>query len=210
MQMSPQEREALHQSLREGLAKGRSINATIHLVLTERVWEERVDERGRIWKFDSFLDYLRANPPGGLYHDPDEIRRLLDPKTLDLFDREVKRPDGGNNNPDGRNQHQEVTVDNVHGDLPDDVETPGRPHGNSKQAALRRLRDQRPDLHAEVLAGEMSPHRAMREAGFRPPTMTLRLDDAERAAAALLRHCTADYARELGALLMDATEEGNQ
>ena len=35
-----------------------------------------------------------------------------------------------------------------------------------------------PDLHAEVLAGDKSPHGAMVEAGFRPKTMTVPVDIA--------------------------------
>jgi hypothetical protein len=42
-----------------------------------------------------------------------------------------------------------------------------RPDGTSAAAAHRRLRKDRPDLHARVLAGELSPNTAMIEAGFR-------------------------------------------
>jgi hypothetical protein len=42
-----------------------------------------------------------------------------------------------------------------------------RPSGNSRAAFLRRLRKDRPDIHARVLAGELSPHASMIEAGFR-------------------------------------------
>jgi hypothetical protein len=41
------------------------------------------------------------------------------------------------------------------------------PTGTSRAAALRRLRKDRPDIHARVLAGELSPHAGMIEAGFR-------------------------------------------
>ena len=41
------------------------------------------------------------------------------------------------------------------------------PSGNSRAAFLRRLRKDRPDIHARVLAGELSPHAGMIEAGFR-------------------------------------------
>jgi hypothetical protein len=41
--------------------------------------------------------------------------------------------------------------------------------GNSVEQALRRLRSQRQDLHARVLAGELSANAAMVEAGFRKP-----------------------------------------
>jgi hypothetical protein len=47
------------------------------------------------------------------------------------------------------------------------VNTSGRPIGNSRAYALRRLREQRPDIHARILAGEISPHAGMIEAGFR-------------------------------------------
>ena len=42
-----------------------------------------------------------------------------------------------------------------------------RPVGTTRAAALRRLRKDRPDIHARVLAGELSPHAGMIEAGFR-------------------------------------------
>jgi hypothetical protein len=52
----------------------------------------------------------------------------------------------------------------------DDVNSyEGRPWGNSVDAALRRLRKSRPDLHARVLNGELSANAAMIEAGFRKP-----------------------------------------
>jgi hypothetical protein len=47
------------------------------------------------------------------------------------------------------------------------VNSSDRPAGNSRAYALRRLREQRPDIHARVLGGELSPHAAMVEAGFR-------------------------------------------
>ncbi len=47
------------------------------------------------------------------------------------------------------------------------LETPKYPSGHSCERALRRLRKDRPDLHARVLSDELSPHAAMVEAGFR-------------------------------------------
>ena len=44
-----------------------------------------------------------------------------------------------------------------------------RPSGTSAAAALRRLERYRPDLLDRVLAGELSAHAAMVEAGFRRP-----------------------------------------
>jgi hypothetical protein len=55
-----------------------------------------------------------------------------------------------------------------------DVHTSERPSGNSRAALLRRLRKDRPDIHARVLAGDLSPYAGMVEAGFRkrPPPVT--------------------------------------
>ncbi len=55
--------------------------------------------------------------------------------------------------------HRPVSSDNV----TTSVEPAKR--GNRADAAIRRLRKDRPDLHARVLAGELSPHAAAIEAG---------------------------------------------
>jgi hypothetical protein len=44
---------------------------------------------------------------------------------------------------------------------------PQRPQGNSRACILRRLRRDYPELHQQVLAGQISPHRAAIQAGFR-------------------------------------------
>jgi hypothetical protein len=61
-----------------------------------------------------------------------------------------------------------------------DVHASERPSGNSRAAFLRRLRKDRPDIHARVLAGEMTPHAGMTEAGFRKSRLRIKqtADDA--------------------------------
>lgn len=44
---------------------------------------------------------------------------------------------------------------------------PARPQGNSRQALIRRLRRDHPQLYELVLDGQLSPHRAAIAAGFR-------------------------------------------
>jgi hypothetical protein len=56
------------------------------------------------------------------------------------------------------------------------------PVGNSAAKALRVLRDKRPDIHARVLAGELSPHAGMIEAGFRKKAVRKTLSAFERVA----------------------------
>jgi hypothetical protein len=98
-------------------------------------------------------------PPGvtldGLGATVEQLRGLCrdDPKALDAIDRMTQNAVG----------HPESNGYIV----------PERPGGNTSAKALRRLRKDRPDLHAEVLAGKKSPHAAMVEAGFRPKTITV-------------------------------------
>jgi len=78
------------------------------------------------------------------------------------------------------------------------------PVGNTRAAALRRLRKDRPDLHKRVLDGELSPHAAMVEAGFRRRTATVPVDDTQRLAATLRRRLSPDQIADLIALLVSA------
>jgi len=59
--------------------------------------------------------------------------------------------------------------------------TPEKPDGNSRDAALRRLRKDRSDLHEQVIAGEMTPHGAMVDAGFRKRMVSFPAVDIEAA-----------------------------
>ncbi len=45
----------------------------------------------------------------------------------------------------------------------------------------------RSDLHARVIAGNLTPHRAMVEVGFRQRTVAISPDDVERTARVLKR-----------------------
>ena len=60
------------------------------------------------------------------------------------------------------------------------------PDGNEGARALRALRKKRPELHARVVAGELSPNAAAIEAGFRHPMISVRADDAAAAVKSLL------------------------
>jgi hypothetical protein len=110
--------------------------------------------------------------------------------------READERDRENQRPVGVNQHSEG-VDNVN---------TLRPAGNTQAAALRRLRKDAPELHADVLAGRISPHAAMIKAGFRRHTMTIRADDPESAARTLSK-LPRETRHRLAELLLAADEE---
>jgi hypothetical protein len=72
----------------------------------------------------------------------------------------------------------------------------GLPEGGSGAGYLRaRLARDRPDLYAEVLAGDRSPAAAAVEAGIRPAYRNVRIDSPANAVKALLRIFTADELR---------------
>lgn len=151
----------LMRAVHQGNLLVEQVPATLHLVLSESMWRKRqVDQLGgQVVEFKRFEDFVRAPIPEGLGLEPAALRRLLpagDVELLDMYDRAV-----------GHNQGQRTDlVDNVN-------EVQARPVGNAAQTALRRLHKDRPDLHARVLAHNLSPHAAMVEAGFRKRTLSV-------------------------------------
>jgi hypothetical protein len=193
--------EGLRKSLVEGEHGLKGVPALTKRVISEGLWRERiVRATGEIVRFDSFAQFVHALPPQGLGADVAMLQRLCEghEDILGLIDQEIQRPAGGANNPYGRAgkpYEVEINVDNINVDS-----TNQRPDGTSRQAALRRLRKDRPDLLERVTGGELSPHAAMLEAGFRRKTISVPLDP-ELAAHALARHFTDDQIDALIAAL---------
>jgi hypothetical protein len=79
-------------------------------------------------------------PLPGLGTDVATVKRIVrdDPEALDMLDKALQKQDG-----------RPETFDNIQGLEP-------APTGTSRQQALRRLRKDRPDLHARVGGFEMS------------------------------------------------------
>jgi hypothetical protein len=92
------------------------------------------------------------------------IQRLCadDKEALRLIRKAVTGKRGGDR------KSENIKHDNVMFDEPHKPQ-----QGNDRAYALTRLRKDRPDLHAKVLANDLSPHAAMVQAGFRPKTFTI-------------------------------------
>ena len=119
-------------------------------ILKEGMWKRRkIATDGRVVEHVRFEDFVTTPPLEGIGADMVTVKNLIreDLEAVDLLDRAVQnkpgRPTGTRNN---------VTH---------------YPEGNSRDKAIRRLRKDAPELHERVLAGELSPHRAMVQAGFR-------------------------------------------
>ena len=149
------------------------------------MWREWADPRsGRTFgPFASFEHFVTAPATqGGLGSTISQLRGLCndDVEARDALDKVQKRPPSLHS-----------AVSNIH----------SRPAGTTERAGLRRLRKDRPDLHARVLAGELKVNAAMVEAGFRHRTVTVPIDDVPALAKALRRHLSSDQRTALAQTL---------
>lgn len=155
-------------------------------LLVSGAWREFVDARGNAQSYDDFEVFVTAPSSRGLNSDVRTLQKVCHDQrdVLDLIDQALQRPRGGDHR---------SNVDNIN---------VARPTGTSQQRALRKLRTSRPDLHVRVVAGEMSPHAAMIEAGFRRRTITVPADPEEMAHT-LLRRLEPDELRRLLEAIVD-------
>lgn len=152
-------------------------------ILESGSWKDFVTPTGLPVKPTSFVKFVTNKRPEGLETDIETVRRVCQGHVwiIDLLDRELQRPVG-------TNQHTEP-VSNRH---------TLRPAGDTAEAALRRLRKERPDLHARVIdeTDPLTAHAAAVEAGFRSRRFSVP-GDPKRAAVILLRHLAAEDVQEL-------------
>lgn len=161
--------------------------------------------RGKQSSYDSFEDYFndRVRQPFQRWAELEQTYRYVSEYAPDLLRGsfgEARKAVQRRNAADEVNQQQRPLGTNQYTEGFDNVQT-RPPTGNSVETALRRLRKDRKDLHAKVLAGELTPHGAMVEAGFRHLTITIPADDPERIAATLRRRLDPDMLAALVKLL---------
>ena len=152
-------------------------------LLEEGSWREFETSRGEVVQHARFADFILTPPLKGLGADVDLVRRIVkdDIETLDLLDQALQ-------NPVGRPEMNNIIQDKA-------------PQGTSQDRALRKLRQDAPDLHAEVLTGRLSAHAAMVKAGFRPRTFTVRGDRPDSIVKTLRRNLSPEQLNELRRLL---------
>lgn len=138
----------------------------------------------------TFEAFVAAPNPGGLGATVEMLKALCHRRrdVLDKIDSAVQGEHGGDR------RSEDFNVDNIH------VE---RPSGTSESVAVRRLRKQRPDLHAKYLTGELTAHAAAIQAGFRPKTFTVRDDDPAAIARTLRRQLKPDVLAAVTQLLSE-------
>jgi hypothetical protein len=180
--------EALSSSLEHGGVALGTVPKAVARVLSEGAWREFVTSRGEHVTHERFADFVTMPPLKGLGSDIALVRRIVsdDIDALDLLDQALQNP-----------AHTHADVDNIN---------ISRPHGTSQSQALRRLRKNAPQLHADVLAGRLSAHGAMVRAGFRPKTVSVPVTKPEAVARSLLKYMSADDIAKLVAVLVGAAD----
>ncbi len=170
------------QSLQRELIHGghtlKAIPETISVIAEKDLWRERIEpQTGGVVTFESFEEFVTAPPLEGLGSSVRQLKHLCqdDPTALDALD-QATVGEQGKHKPHVNNVNKSKRESSV---------------GNANTYALRKLRKDRKDLHERVLAGEISPHAAMVEAGFRQKTLTIP-QDLESAARRLVKHFDPD------------------
>jgi hypothetical protein len=188
---NPQEADVIVGSLSEAMADGetglRYVPALLLRVINEDMWQRRVIAKtGQVAEFKSFREFVETQPLEGLGADLDTLKRLCtgNMEALDAIIRMTQQPKGRPSKED-----KSLYYDDLSGK---------EEQGTSAAYALRKLRADAPEIHARVLAGELSPHAAMIEAGYRRKTIQIPADP-EGVARALKRRFSADELQRIAA-----------
>lgn len=223
--------ESLQSALIQGVLELKLVPELLKQILQEGLWRERViPGTGKVVIFEYFDDFARASVPVGLDTDFETLWKLCseEPLLMDLLDQTVKRQRGAPK----KNVHKKKNDDNINinqSQLSADpsmeyryemrnfkellvaqhLEKSLRPSGTSRQAGLRQLRKHDPELHAKVLAGELSINAALIQAGLRTKQITVFVNP-QRAVGALIKAFSEEEFIELVALLIASLPENSQ
>lgn len=143
---------ALETSIADGKSGLSAIPKLIVRIIDDEMWREFWCEPTlSMVEHDCFERFVTVDLPEGLGMELRTLKNLCrdDTSALEAIDRATKRPHGGN--------HSKT----------DNIQDAPAPSGTSRDAALRRLRKDRPDLLQQVVDGVMSANAAMVKAGFR-------------------------------------------
>ena len=151
-------------------------------VINEEMWREFYDEVERdVLHHSSFESFVTTEPPEGLGTDVRMIQNMCRDHrdVLDEIDKVTQGVTGVNN-----------------------INT-SRPEGTSAAYALRKLRKDAPEVHAKVIAGDISPNAGMIKAGFRKKTMQCPVE-VEAVVRAIRSHFTEQEIEKIGTFLVDS------
>ncbi|WP_327084954.1 hypothetical protein OIE66_21545 [Nonomuraea sp. NBC_01738] len=187
-------------------------SATLRDLLDPPGWREYTGPGGELVLHEDFRDFVSDDPPRGLGTSLPVVRALSlgDAGLSSLVDRALHftGEDGDDGDAAGDDlDYAEPPALSVTAQIePREQEAPERPAAPkppspAQQAALRKLSEEAPALHTRVLAGEMSTHAAMVEAGLRTRMISVPVSRPESAAKALRKNLSKPELTQLIELL---------
>lgn len=188
----------LTSSIRRGSSGLHSVPGLIKQIINENMWQRRVIEAtGEVVECKSFNEFVVSTPPKGVGTDLKTLERLCfdDKEALTLLSEAVTEGPG--------KRAKAEAKEDIHNNIMNI--TPQAVQGTSRSYTLRKLRKDAPELHAKVIAGDISPNAAMIEAGFRRKMVSIPTDPTG-AANAIIRNFNYDDLTTLINLLVEATQ----
>ena len=180
----------LQNAIAYGIGRVQHIPGLLERIINENMWQERIMVmNGQRVEFKRFRDFIVTDPPEGLGSDYDTLKEIcLSQEREDVLNQIDKLEKGEEVKP-GPKSKEDSSLYNI--------QETQYPSGTSAQAAIRRLRKDRPDLLAQVLAGELSANAAAIEAGHRQRKAQFYPEDPEKTAHLLIKHMSASDLEEL-------------
>ncbi len=135
-------------------------------LIKEDAWQVHyVAKIGKNVIFKSFSDFVRMPFPRGLGINVNNLKNLCrnDSEAIDLINQLLEKPKHGGDRRSDKFICNIVTYEKLN-------------RGNSRDNALEKLRDKRPDLHEKVISNEITAHGAMIKAGLRKKVIQIPCD----------------------------------
>lgn len=148
-------------SLTHGSQRLQNFIDALRRLLDEHAWKSYTHPNGTHHEFDRFADFVEH--PHGLHATTSQVRNLVrdDPQLCGDLDAALAGTHGGDR------RSSDFKRDNITLETDDASDSSSR--GTGRAYRLRRLERDAPEYHARVVAGELSVHRAMIQAGLQNP-----------------------------------------
>lgn len=196
----------LAQAIRRDGGNPRGVMELLAKVVEDRAWEHLRDNHGE--PFTSFTAFV-TSPDPGLGTTTAQLQALLRLR----HPHEDADPEWRERAPKLRREVDHLLAADVPEAAPAAHAGPGRghktdrgtigfeePRSETAEYQVARLKRDDPELAERVVAGEITPHAAAREKGWRPPRIELR--STEKIAEKLREHLSADEIEQLIKILI--------
>lgn len=159
----------------------------LRFLLERESWKRFRTPNGQEITYTRFSDFVTAKRPFGIESRPDDVRKIAaDDPALTVKVRDALVSHGGDRRSDSFKDNNIIRT----------------PQGTAADYTLGRLSRESPELFAAVERGDLTAHAAAIKAGFRVPTVTIRVEPAS-AARTIRRKFTPEQVAQLARLLND-------